>query len=101
MKILALEFSSSKRSVALAQSDASGGIAILATAQEGGRETGPLRMIEDSLNQAHWSRADVECIAVGLGPGSYTGIRIAISIAQGWQLERGLQLLGRRSGERS
>src|SRR5437762_12749599 len=99
MKILALEFSSSKRSVALAQSDASGGIAILATAQEGGRETGPLRMIEDSLNQAHWSRADVDCIALGLGPGRYTGIPIAISIAQGSQLARAWKLLGVSSDE--
>ena len=33
-------------------------------------------------------------IAVGLGPGSYTGIRVAMSIAQGWQLATGVKLLG-------
>jgi len=38
-------------------------------------------------------------IAVGLGPGSYTGIRAAISIAQGWQLARDVQLLGVSSME--
>ena len=38
-------------------------------------------------------------IAVGLGPGSYTGIRVAISMAQGWQLARGVKLLGVSSAE--
>ena len=33
-------------------------------------------------------------IAVGLGPGSYTGVRAAIAVAQGWQLARGVKLLG-------
>lgn len=99
MKILALEFSSSRRSVAVAESDGNGRARILASAQEEGRETRPLGMIETCLVQARWSRADVECIAVGLGPGSYTGIRVAISIAQGWQLARGVKLLGISSVE--
>ena len=38
-------------------------------------------------------------IAVGLGPGSYTGIRAAIAMAQGWQLARGVKLLGVSSAE--
>ena len=38
-------------------------------------------------------------IAVGLGPGSYTGIRAAIAVAQGWQLARGIKLLGINSVE--
>ena len=38
-------------------------------------------------------------IAVGLGPGSYTGIRAAIAVAQGWQLARGVKLLGVSSAE--
>ena len=38
-------------------------------------------------------------IAVGLGPGSYTGIRAAIAVAQGWQLARGVKLLGSSSAE--
>jgi tRNA threonylcarbamoyladenosine biosynthesis protein TsaB len=35
----------------------------------------------------------------GLGPGSYTGIRAAIAVAQGWQLARGVKLLGISSAE--
>ena len=35
----------------------------------------------------------------GLGPGSYTGIRLAIALAQGWQLARPVKLLGISSAE--
>jgi len=31
---------------------------------------------------------------VGLGPGSYTGVRTAIALGQGWQLARDVKLLG-------
>jgi tRNA A37 threonylcarbamoyladenosine modification protein TsaB len=44
-------------------------------------------------------RGPVDCIAVGLGPGSYTGIRVGISIAQGWQVARGVKVLGISSVE--
>jgi tRNA threonylcarbamoyl adenosine modification protein YeaZ len=99
MKILALEFSSSRRSVAVAESDSNDRARILASAQEEGRETRPLGMIETCLVQSRWSRADVDCIAVAIGPGSYTGIRVAISIAHGWQLAWGVKLLGISSVE--
>jgi len=45
------------------------------------------------------ARAAVECIAVGLGPGSYTGIRAAISLAQGWELALGVKVTGISSVE--
>jgi tRNA threonylcarbamoyl adenosine modification protein YeaZ len=94
MKILALEFSSHQRSVAIADG-AAPRIAILGRAQEaGGRDTRAFAMIESALQQAQLSRSEIECVAVGLGPGSYTGIRIAISIAQGWQLGRRVKLIG-------
>jgi tRNA threonylcarbamoyl adenosine modification protein YeaZ len=51
-------------------------------------------MVEVALAQAGLEREAVECLAVGLGPGSYTGIRAAISLAQGWQLARGVRLVG-------
>jgi tRNA threonylcarbamoyladenosine biosynthesis protein TsaB len=38
-------------------------------------------------------------IAVGLGPGSYAGIRSAIALAQGWQLGREVKLLGVSSAD--
>jgi tRNA threonylcarbamoyl adenosine modification protein YeaZ len=88
MKILALEFSSPQRSVAVISS------AQTSEVVETGRDTNaPLVMIEDVLRESKLERERVECVAVGIGPGSYTGIRSAISIAQGWQLARGVKLL--------
>lgn len=56
-------------------------------------------MVEAVLAEAQVARDAIECIAVGLGPGSYTGIRASISLAQGWQLARGVKLLGVSSVE--
>jgi tRNA threonylcarbamoyladenosine biosynthesis protein TsaB len=96
MTILALEFSSARRSVALARAGA-----VLAEAVEGGggRTTNALGLIEKVLAQSKISREEIAVIAVGLGPGSYTGIRAAIAVAQGWQLARGVKLLGVSSAE--
>lgn len=59
----------------------------------------PLGMIDAALRQAGVEREEIECLAVGQGPGSYTGIRAAIALAQGWQLARGVRLLGVSSAE--
>ncbi|HSY17688.1 MAG TPA: tRNA (adenosine(37)-N6)-threonylcarbamoyltransferase complex dimerization subunit type 1 TsaB [Candidatus Acidoferrales bacterium] len=91
MTILALEFSSDRRSVALARD---GIVLSEAVEQTGGRATKAFGLIEKVLAEGKVSRESVEVIAVGLGPGSYTGIRAAISVAQGWQLARGVKLLG-------
>jgi tRNA threonylcarbamoyl adenosine modification protein YeaZ len=128
MKILALEFSSAQRSVAVCAGisgaqrsarptalvnqeaaslppralvtavDASGAVRGHAAAA-GGRSTRAFALIQAALQQAQCEREDIECIAVGLGPGSYTGIRVAIAIAQGWQLARAVKLLGLSSVE--
>jgi tRNA threonylcarbamoyladenosine biosynthesis protein TsaB len=90
MTILALEFSSPQRSVALAR----GGIVLSEVVESGGRNTPAFGMIEKVLSEAKTGREEIDVIAVGLGPGSYTGVRAAISIAQGWQLALGTKLLG-------
>ncbi len=95
MTILALEFSSPQRSVALAR----GGTVLSEAVETGGRNTAAFGMIEKVLAEAKTERQEIEVIAVGLGPGSYTGIRAAISIAQGWQLAREIKLLGMGSVE--
>ena len=51
------------------------------------------------MADAKVERREIECIVVGLGPGSYTGIRGAIALAQGWQLASGVKLLGVSSVE--
>jgi len=95
MTILALEFSSEQRSVAVARDGA-----VLAEAVEtGGRSTAAFGMILKSLTAAKIFREYIDVLCIGLGPGSYTGIRAAISIAQGWQLARQVKLLGVSSVE--
>ncbi len=94
MKILALEFSSPQRSVALVR-----GNSIFEAIETGGRSTAAFGMIERVLADAKIEREEIEAIAVGLGPGSYTGIRAAIAIVQGWQLAREVKLNGISSVE--
>ncbi|MCL5099220.1 MAG: tRNA (adenosine(37)-N6)-threonylcarbamoyltransferase complex dimerization subunit type 1 TsaB, partial [Candidatus Omnitrophica bacterium] len=67
-------------------------------------ETGPgavhaLRLVDRALKEAGLEPNDIQCLAIGLGPGSYTGIRSAIALAQGWQLARPVKLLGISSVE--
>lgn len=90
MKILAIEFSSDHRSVAVLD-----GAQLLAeqTVTEG-RDTAAVALIESALGQAAVGRTEIDCIAVGIGPGSYTGIRAAIALTQGWQLALAVKVLG-------
>jgi tRNA threonylcarbamoyladenosine biosynthesis protein TsaB len=90
MTILALEFSSAQRSAAVAR-----GEFILGEAMEsGGRSMAAFAMIENVLARAKVEREEIEVMVVGLGPGSYTGVRAAIALAQGWQLARGTKTMG-------
>ena len=95
MKILAFEFSSNLRSVAVVDDGRACG-----RAQEAGpRASRALGLVESALREAGLERERVDCLAVGLGPGSYTGIRSAIALAQGWQLALGTRILGISSVE--
>lgn len=96
MKILALEFSSAQRSVAVA-CGAGHVREVIETSK--GHTMQPFAMIETALEQANIERHEIERIVVGLGPGSYTGIRAGIALAQGWQLARTVELLGISSVE--
>ena len=95
MTILALEFSSPLHSVAVWAGDEVRGRA----EERGVRHVKPFALIDSALQQAGVAREEIECLAVGLGPGSHAGIRIAIAIAQGWQLARGTKLAGFSSAE--
>jgi tRNA threonylcarbamoyladenosine biosynthesis protein TsaB len=95
MTILALECSSDQRSVALSHN----GTIVGETTQTGGRGVHAFAMIEAVLAQAKIEREEIVTLAVGLGPGSYTGIRAAIALAQGWQLARDIKIIGVSSVE--
>jgi tRNA threonylcarbamoyladenosine biosynthesis protein TsaB len=100
MKILAIEFSSAQRSVALLDGPQAvqGGVADLnvaaCVAETGSSKSRAMPMIERALNEAGWDRRQIDTLAVGLGPGSYTGIRAAISLAQGWRMGQNVEIRG-------
>lgn len=94
MKILAVEFSTDQRSVAVIETGAEN-IAVLACATDTeSRKGSGLGLIQQVLATAHVASHGLDCIALGLGPGSYTGMRGAIALAQGWQLATGVKLAG-------
>ncbi len=93
MKILAVEISSQSRNMAVLECGDGPSPALLSRVVEASARR-PLGLVSDALSAARCEREDIETIAIGLGPGSYTGVRSAIALAQGWQLGRGIQLLG-------
>jgi tRNA threonylcarbamoyladenosine biosynthesis protein TsaB len=90
MTILALEFSSEQRSVAVAVD----GSVLHEAIETGGRGTAAFAMIDKVLAGAKLEREQIQVIAVGLGPGSYTGIRTSIALAEGWKLAREVHVTG-------
>ena len=95
MMTLGLELSSSARSVALWVDGTGETPTVVRSApNEDPRATRAFELIEKALQLRGATSRDVTHIVLGLGPGSYTGIRAAISIAQGWSAGRGVKLLG-------
>lgn len=52
-----------------------------------------LPMVEQVLADAGIAKKDIEVVAFGQGPGSFTGVRIAVSIAQGLAFGLGVPLI--------
>jgi tRNA threonylcarbamoyladenosine biosynthesis protein TsaB len=87
MIVLAIDGALSAFSAAVARDDR-----VAAARSESGSvalERG-LRVVEEVLDEAHLSAHEIERLAVGIGPGGFTGLRIAIayakSLAAVWQL---------------
>ena len=90
MKLLAFETSSREGSVAL-HLDGSVQQEVIATPREQTSQLLPLTA--RLLQRADLSLRDLDAIAFGRGPGSFTGLRIAAAAAQGLGLATGLPLL--------
>lgn len=50
--------------------------------------------IETALQQGGYDIKEIQALAVALGPGSYTGLRIGLAVAKGLAMSRGLPLIG-------
>ena len=95
MKILGIEWSSHQRTLALGDWTEGESVRILATAElSGGRDSRYFEAFQHAAEQAGIQKSEIETVVVGLGPGSYAGIRSAISAAYGWHLANEAKLIG-------
>jgi tRNA threonylcarbamoyladenosine biosynthesis protein TsaB len=53
-----------------------------------------MAVVEDAMREAGTTYADLGAIAVSVGPGSFTGIRVAISAARGFALALSIPAIG-------
>lgn len=91
MNILALETATDPGSVALWCS----GAVVARSCQEGRSNSETLLPLAQSvLREAGLGFADLDGVAFGAGPGSFTGLRVACGVAQGLAVARDLPLLG-------
>lgn len=51
-------------------------------------------MIEKALRAAAWSPSDIDLLAVTIGPGSFTGVRIGVAMARGLAMTLGIPVAG-------
>lgn len=89
MTTLSLEFSSDRRSAALCRD----GQVLAESCVLAGRATSAPDLIAAALRDAGLTAHQVQRLALGIGPGSYTGIRRAIATLQGWHLAQGLPIV--------
>lgn len=90
MKILAIETATEACSVALLLDDATDGIFDVCPQQQSQQI---LPMIDQLLTKHNLHVSDLDAIAYGRGPGSFTGVRIATSTVQGLALGADLPVL--------
>jgi tRNA threonylcarbamoyl adenosine modification protein YeaZ len=92
MLTLGIETSSPRGSVAL--TDGVAPLAELSHDQAEGHAERLLPLIEQLCQSVQIERHQLERIAVGLGPGSFTGLRVGIALAQGLALGLSIPVVG-------
>ena len=92
MRLLAIETSSRRGSVALAEN----GRIVVASPHEGPASHAEriLPMVDRLMAEAGYQPSSLDRVAVGVGPGSFTGLRVGIALAQGIALGADVPVFG-------
>lgn len=92
MLLLSLDTASTTLSLALF--DETGPIAGCDEVMQRGQAERLIPEIQDLLKQTNRDIKDLTAVAVGVGPGSFTGVRVALSAARGFSLALDVPVLG-------
>lgn len=95
MKLLAFDTSNQPLSVALLEDDKT--VADLTLTVKKNHSTSLMPTIDFLVAQAGWQPSDLERIVVAQGPGSYTGLRVAVATAKTLAYSLGIDLVGMSS----
>ena len=88
MRVLGIETSSPRGSIALC--DGAEVVCELEHRRENAHGESIQPLIEQALASVGWSLGSLDRVAVGTGPGSFTGLRVGIALAQG--ISEGLEV---------
>lgn len=96
MRILALETSGRHGSIAALEGFESGPNLLHEIALQGNQRTAQslIPALRELLAQVHWPAKSVELLAVTVGPGSFTGLRIGVTTAKTFAYAVGAQVIG-------
>jgi tRNA threonylcarbamoyladenosine biosynthesis protein TsaB len=92
VRVLGIETSSRRGTVALVEDGRA--VAALGHAVQNGHAERVLGLVDQVLAEAGWAKTSLDRIAVGVGPGSFTGIRVGIALAEGIALGLDRPVLG-------
>ncbi|MBR7037734.1 MAG: tRNA (adenosine(37)-N6)-threonylcarbamoyltransferase complex dimerization subunit type 1 TsaB [Oscillospiraceae bacterium] len=94
MRILGLDTSGKVASAAVLDTERDLLLASRTLYTERGHSQVILPMVQDMLAGCGLATADIDCYAVSVGPGSYTGLRIGIAAVQGMAMVRETPCIG-------
>lgn len=92
VRILALETSTRRASIALVEDDRLVSARIHEEPHTHAERIVPL--LDEAMGEAGWAKTSLDLIACGIGPGSFTGVRIALATGKGIALALGCPIIG-------
>jgi len=94
MRLLAIETCMAACSAAVTGEDGAGQTVALRELRERGHAEAIMPMVAAAMERAHCRFQDLERIAVTVGPGSFSGVRVGVAAARGLALATGAPLVG-------